>query len=198
MEPVGDLSIFIVLWMSILLPLKACLPGWPCRSGARPPSDTSVIIILSVYIGRELNPWKLQSSRKQTNALTLWSNKNKQKKGPKIYKSNLWVHSIALWCAGVFCFFFAVIFNCEFPIPDLQILKLEEEQLIPSARGVYACSPSIFSPPWSPRDIYDSYITLCCSLSTAFQIHELKQSSVTFIISHKWIYFTFHSVFMLL
>lgn len=194
-----DLSSFIVLRMSILLPLKVCLPGWPCRSGAvlqiHPSSSVS---IKSKLEGSQI----LGSCNPAGNRQMLWRydpTKNKQKKAPKIYKCNLWVHSIALYPLAVFVFvgFFAVILNW-IPNPRSSDTETRGRTAYSVCTGCLCVSSSISSPPWSPRDIYDSYISPCCSLSTAFQIHDLKQSSVTFIIRHKWIDFTFHSVLMLL
>lgn len=166
-----DLSSFIVLRMSILLPLKVCLPGWPCRSGAvlqiHPSSSVS---IKSKLEGSQI----LGSCNPAGNRQMLWRydpTKNKQKKAPKIYKCNLWVHSIALYPLAVFVFvvFFAVILNCEFPIRDLLILKLEEEQLIQSARGVYAFL--LLSPPL--LDLHETSMT-ATSVHAALSLQPFK------------------------
>lgn len=74
--------------------------------------------------------------------------------------------------AGGFCFcwvFFAVILNCEFPIRDLLILKLEEEQLIPSARGVYAFL--LLSPPL--LDLHETSMT-ATSVHAALSLQPFK------------------------
>lgn len=65
--------------------------------------------------------------------------------------------------------FFAVILNCEFPIPDLLILKLEEEQLIPSARGLYAFL--LLSPPL--LDLHETSMT-ATSVYAALSLQPFK------------------------